>query len=713
MGLIGLLRRKKKSVEEPIEEPQAKAPKGPELFVLVPVTAGAPTYRVNRFATGNDGTQFIDGSISPSERPGAHIFWALHEGPSSAATFDGGSGEALVLIRPARNEETTHIVSFVDVESAQSFARFEVKRGLDLSLLMIYWAAFAQVVETPFGLRLDPAEAPEYQRSSSLAETTPIVGTAHSPATNGEAPVAVEPPQATDEHESMEPSSGAPPMAEELEPSVMSEDEPDEVESVELAAEPPTIEAPQQFAEAEPVEPMASDDVSTPDDELTVGQVTEGTLTLNTPERERAPIGEDTQELDDPGIADAGPDGDEPAQSLSAEPGTELETDVEPEAASEFASESDEDDTSEIDDAGAETQKIIKVKRWDKRERDEPFETSEPETRPKSVTEGLDAHETSFDTPATQSALEEESREIELIEPADDPAAAESPQTTDEHESMEPSSSAPPMAEELGPLVMTEDEPDEVEAIELAAEPPAIEALEQFAEPEPVEPVADDQPKFEEAEPLLAETDEPDQVEAVELAAEPPAIEALEPFAEPEPVEPVADDQPKLEEAEPLLAETDEPDQVEAVELAAEPPAIDGPQQLAESELDEPLASDDVSTPNDELTVAQFTEETLALSTAEKPSAEAREDTDDQDDLVRAEAGSDEDELPQGLDAEAATELETDIEPEAASEFASESDEDADSDGYDAGEVQKILKVKRWEKRDRPFSGFDSPPGRF
>jgi hypothetical protein len=28
-------------------------------------------------------------------------------------------------------------------------------------------------------------------------------------------------------------------------------------------------------------------------------------------------------------------------------------------------------------------------------------------------------------------------------------------------------------------------------------------------------------------------------------------------------------------------------------------------------------------------------------------------------------------------------------------------------------EVERILKVKRWDKRNSPFRGFDSPPGRF
>jgi len=30
-----------------------------------------------------------------------------------------------------------------------------------------------------------------------------------------------------------------------------------------------------------------------------------------------------------------------------------------------------------------------------------------------------------------------------------------------------------------------------------------------------------------------------------------------------------------------------------------------------------------------------------------------------------------------------------------------------------AQEVGKILRIKRWDKRDSPFRGFDSPPGRF
>lgn len=30
-----------------------------------------------------------------------------------------------------------------------------------------------------------------------------------------------------------------------------------------------------------------------------------------------------------------------------------------------------------------------------------------------------------------------------------------------------------------------------------------------------------------------------------------------------------------------------------------------------------------------------------------------------------------------------------------------------------AGEVFKVLQIKRWQVQDGPFRGFDSPPGRF
>lgn len=163
MGWLGKRRRKKEEQEEPeavvdVQESTSTGT-GIEVLVLVPEVAGAPTFRVNRFTSADDAVNFIKTSISAEVFPSAHIFWAMHEGPPPDVGAAGG--EALVLIRAGDNRDAVHVVSFVDLESAESFARFEVKRGLDLGYVLIYWAAFAQVIETPFGLRLDPPGPPD------------------------------------------------------------------------------------------------------------------------------------------------------------------------------------------------------------------------------------------------------------------------------------------------------------------------------------------------------------------------------------------------------------------------------------------------------------------------------------------------------------------------------------------------------------------------
>jgi hypothetical protein len=38
---------------------------------------------------------------------------------------------------------------------------------------------------------------------------------------------------------------------------------------------------------------------------------------------------------------------------------------------------------------------------------------------------------------------------------------------------------------------------------------------------------------------------------------------------------------------------------------------------------------------------------------------------------------------------------------------------DTDSPFDAQEELQKVLKVRRWDERSSPFNGFDSPPGRF
>jgi hypothetical protein len=105
-------------------------------------------------------------------RRGTHAFWALHDEPVSA----DGHREALVLIRANHTSDVVYAVSFVDLESAWSFARFEAKRGLDVSHLIILWAAFATVREELDGVTILPAAAPETrtQQAGATARQTAV-----------------------------------------------------------------------------------------------------------------------------------------------------------------------------------------------------------------------------------------------------------------------------------------------------------------------------------------------------------------------------------------------------------------------------------------------------------------------------------------------------------------------------------------------------------
>jgi hypothetical protein len=118
--------------------------------------------------------------LKPETVGNAHIFWALHEGPPADVPGEQSGGEALVLIRAGHDRDAVHVVSFVDLESAESFARFEVKRGLDIGLVLIYWASFANVIETPFGLRLDPPAPPDPRQWRAAALNAAVAARAQS-----------------------------------------------------------------------------------------------------------------------------------------------------------------------------------------------------------------------------------------------------------------------------------------------------------------------------------------------------------------------------------------------------------------------------------------------------------------------------------------------------------------------------------------------------
>jgi hypothetical protein len=141
--------------EEVVEEPPP-LPTGPQLAVLAPDVAGISSFRLRFYPDAAAAARNIE-AMHPEMRRSTHAFWALHDEP---VLPDEAHREALVLIRANHTSDVVYVVSFVDLESAWSFARFETKRGLDPSHLIILWAAFAQIREEFDGVSILPPEAP-------------------------------------------------------------------------------------------------------------------------------------------------------------------------------------------------------------------------------------------------------------------------------------------------------------------------------------------------------------------------------------------------------------------------------------------------------------------------------------------------------------------------------------------------------------------------
>jgi len=170
MGWLGLKKRPAHEPEEIEEEPQPLPPLPPVLNLLVPDSAGVTSFRHYQFFTIEEAAELIQTLPSTS---GLHAFWGLHQQPASDT-----NGEAMVLIRSAEGSPTVYVVSFVDLGSALSFARFEVKRGMNPNLLIIYWAEIVDVEAGDSGVRFFPdrppaAGKPSFQPDSGARAAEP------------------------------------------------------------------------------------------------------------------------------------------------------------------------------------------------------------------------------------------------------------------------------------------------------------------------------------------------------------------------------------------------------------------------------------------------------------------------------------------------------------------------------------------------------------
>lgn len=134
----------------------------PPLVLLADDAAGPAVRRMYRFEDVTVAAEHIDFWHSPEDRGNLIAFWALGSAPIATEEIET---EALVLVRDHRDAELVSPFSFVDMESAMGFVRYEMARRLDPSLVSVCWAVPVTVETTVFGtIRLSPERMPEIER---------------------------------------------------------------------------------------------------------------------------------------------------------------------------------------------------------------------------------------------------------------------------------------------------------------------------------------------------------------------------------------------------------------------------------------------------------------------------------------------------------------------------------------------------------------------
>ena len=140
------------------------------MVLLVPTVGGLLSFRVHTFATVEPASDFVESLSPPELREGLVAFWVLQSPPDPNAEAST-SVEVVVLVRDPEREDHVHLTSFVDMESAESFVRLEVRKGLDLQQVLVYWAALVSVEADGAGsVRLSPSMPPSTAVDISVQE---------------------------------------------------------------------------------------------------------------------------------------------------------------------------------------------------------------------------------------------------------------------------------------------------------------------------------------------------------------------------------------------------------------------------------------------------------------------------------------------------------------------------------------------------------------
>lgn len=149
------------TVGEDVGEPAAE----PRFVLLIRDSSAMGAFQLHTFEDEEPAAEFVKAWIPPSSEHGSLAFWI---GDRQAMRLGGSSeeraAEAVVLIRDEDEPDIVYPFSMPDMALAKAWLDEEARRGLDMDLVMVHWAARAQISRDHWGkIRFVPVELPAFR----------------------------------------------------------------------------------------------------------------------------------------------------------------------------------------------------------------------------------------------------------------------------------------------------------------------------------------------------------------------------------------------------------------------------------------------------------------------------------------------------------------------------------------------------------------------
>jgi hypothetical protein len=180
--LLNRIRRQKHQHRETDEEraaTEAASPDStqPRLMLLVHDASAPASYQLQTFEDASSAEEFVQFWYPPTTEHGVLAFWALHRKPVRwPDSSEERPAEVVILIRDGARREIVYPYSLPNMELARSWVMKEAATGLNLRLVLMYWAVPARIGRNRWNhVRITPAEPPPAHRPVLLRSSTVIV----------------------------------------------------------------------------------------------------------------------------------------------------------------------------------------------------------------------------------------------------------------------------------------------------------------------------------------------------------------------------------------------------------------------------------------------------------------------------------------------------------------------------------------------------------